>query len=211
MSGPGAQDLTGGGSVAPNATVDVSVDLTAPNAAGTYIGYWRIREPGGTGEYFGLSTGAFFVEIQAVAVQPAPIPDWPVLRLGDSGDEVTALQHLLNFKGYGLVVNGQFGSLNTRIKVRAFQTDEGLTADGIVGPLTWAKLVEGAQIQSGSNNDAVEAASSLLKNKYGYIVGIHPAKFSSIKDTATKSFQADKGLAVDGIIGPNTWHALISY
>ena len=27
--------------------------------------------------------------------------------------------------------------------VKAFQTDRGLTVDGLVGPKTWAKLVEG--------------------------------------------------------------------
>jgi hypothetical protein len=74
MSGSGAQSLTSG-TVAPNSTVDVSVNLVAPSGAGTYRGYWKIREPGGA--TFGVSTGAFWVEIKAenpsVVVEPPPI------------------------------------------------------------------------------------------------------------------------------------------
>jgi hypothetical protein len=72
MNGPGAQSLTSG-TVAPGSTVDVSVNLVAPASAGTYRGNWKIREPGGA--TFGLSTGAFWVEIKAEspgAVEPPP-------------------------------------------------------------------------------------------------------------------------------------------
>jgi hypothetical protein len=69
MGGPASQQLTGG-TVAPGATVDVSVNLTAPASAGTYKGFWELREPGGTN--FGLSTGAFWVEIKAVAPTVTP-------------------------------------------------------------------------------------------------------------------------------------------
>ena len=52
--------------VSPGGKLDVSVNLTAPSAAGTYKGYWRLREPGGVS--FGLpSGGSFWVEIQAVS------------------------------------------------------------------------------------------------------------------------------------------------
>lgn len=57
-----AQALTAG-TVPPGGTVDISVSLTAPMTAGTYRGYWRLREPGG--QYFGLRNGAsFWVQIQ---------------------------------------------------------------------------------------------------------------------------------------------------
>jgi hypothetical protein len=66
MSGPDAQPLLG--SVAPGATADISVSLTAPASAGNYRGYWRLRD--GAGVLFGLSTGSFWVDIKAVAPSP---------------------------------------------------------------------------------------------------------------------------------------------
>src|SRR5688500_18723466 len=41
MGGPASVPMPS--SVAPGQNVDVSVNLTAPNAAGHYIGYWRFR------------------------------------------------------------------------------------------------------------------------------------------------------------------------
>ena len=64
MAGPAAQVLTSG-TVAPGATLDVSVNLTAPGTAGSYRGYWRLREPGGV--LFGLPSGnSFYVDIKVV-------------------------------------------------------------------------------------------------------------------------------------------------
>ncbi len=42
MGGPASQQLTSG-TVAPGATMDVSVNLTAPSSPGTYKGYWKLR------------------------------------------------------------------------------------------------------------------------------------------------------------------------
>jgi hypothetical protein len=64
MGGPAAQMLTSG-TVLPGGTVDISVNLTTPSSAGTYQGFWRLREPGGVA--FGLpSGGSFWVKIEAV-------------------------------------------------------------------------------------------------------------------------------------------------
>lgn len=57
-----------------------------------------------------------------------------VLRLGYSGQLVKVLQGRLD-----LVVDGYFGPV-TRAQVMSFQRANGLFADGIVGPLTWARL-----------------------------------------------------------------------
>jgi hypothetical protein len=51
-------------SVSPNGTVDLKVTLTAPNASGTYTGYWKLRNASGV--IFGLGTKAdqpFWVQI----------------------------------------------------------------------------------------------------------------------------------------------------
>jgi peptidoglycan hydrolase-like protein with peptidoglycan-binding domain len=63
---------------------------------------------------------------------------------GSRGSAVRGVQNQLNYynlKGTGLLaVDGIFGSL-TRQAVLDFQRSHGLTADGIVGPITWRHLV----------------------------------------------------------------------
>ena len=64
----------------------------------------------------------------------------PMVYRGSRGDAVRRLQELLNKKGFDCgAVDGIFGS-KTYAAVVAFQKANGLSADGIVGPLTWGKL-----------------------------------------------------------------------
>lgn len=58
----------------------------------------------------------------------------PLLRQGDTGEAVKALQQIL-----GLKTDGSFGP-KTRQAVVGFQARHGLQTDGIVGPKTWAQL-----------------------------------------------------------------------
>ena len=46
MGGPASKQLTSG-IVNPGDSVDIIVDLTAPGTAGSYRGYWRMRDGGG--------------------------------------------------------------------------------------------------------------------------------------------------------------------
>lgn len=68
------------------------------------------------------------------------------LRKGDRGTDVEEVQRILNQDSRydGLKVDGIFGR-DTEASVRAFQSDNGLTPDGIVGAKTWAKLREASQ------------------------------------------------------------------
>jgi N-acetylmuramoyl-L-alanine amidase len=64
----------------------------------------------------------------------------PVLRLGSRGTAVTYLQQRLVALRYDVGgIDGIFGS-QTYHGVVAFQKVNGLTRDGIVGPITWAAL-----------------------------------------------------------------------
>ena len=64
----------------------------------------------------------------------------PTVYRGSRGDAVRRLQELLNKKGFDCgAADGIFGS-KTYAAVVAFQKANGLSADGIVGPLTWGKL-----------------------------------------------------------------------
>ena len=73
-------------------------------------------------------------------------PGTPIGR-GDRGQDVRFIQSVLNTIGEAipeipqLDVDGVFGA-RTEAAVRAFQSYFGLKADGVVGPLTWAKLNE---------------------------------------------------------------------
>lgn len=66
------------------------------------------------------------------------------IRKGSNGADVRKCQQLLTDAGYSTAVDGVFGS-GTEKQVKAFQSANGLTADGIVGDKTWAAL-EGASI-----------------------------------------------------------------
>ena len=76
----------------------------------------------------------------ATPVNVTPVTTQPMLRTGSRGDAVRKLQELLNAKGYTCGnVDGIFGS-KTYAAVLEFQQANSLGVDGIVGPLTWAKL-----------------------------------------------------------------------
>ncbi len=70
------------------------------------------------------------------ADEPAPRP---TLRLTARGVDVELLQVLLIEAGLETDIDGIFGR-HTESLVRDFQANRGLTADGIVGPRTWAEL-----------------------------------------------------------------------
>lgn len=62
------------------------------------------------------------------------------LRSGSSGDAVRELQEILKGMGFDPgVIDGKFGQ-KTREAVMAFQSAFGLTADGIVGGVTWQEI-----------------------------------------------------------------------
>ena len=76
-----------------------------------------------------------------------PTTNLPTLKKGSTGEYVTLLQTKLANKGYDLGkygVDGDFGSA-TLNAVKAFQRDNGLTPDGIVGKKTWTALMENTQ------------------------------------------------------------------
>jgi len=74
----------------------------------------------------------------AGAKRPSPA-EVNTLLIGSAGEMVIELQGLLIKHGAKLKVDGDFGP-RTDHAVRAFQKQAGLTADGIVGPKTWAAL-----------------------------------------------------------------------
>ena len=67
-----------------------------------------------------------------------------ILQNGGTGYAVRAVQDQMDYRGtrfgYSLAVDGVFGQ-TTQLAVLAFQAAGKITADGVVGPVTWRALV----------------------------------------------------------------------
>lgn len=90
--------------------------------------------------------------------------------------------------------------------VRNWQTENGLVADSIIGPNSWTVMVEKAPLCSTKQNrtSAATCALQILLSGVG-VDGIYGPKTRS----AVITYQASKKLAADGICGPKTWRSLI--
>ncbi|MEU4689425.1 peptidoglycan-binding protein [Actinoplanes sp. NPDC023714] len=141
---------------------------------------------------------------------------WPLTRQGDKGHPVVTLQYLLRARGQSIAADGDFGP-KTDAAVRAFQKARKLAVDGIVGPQTWSALI--VEVRRGSEGDAVRGVQEefQFRNLSGdpsqapQVDGI----FGPETEAAVRGFQeavrADvPSMAVDGIVGPMTWQALVS-
>ena len=130
---------------------------------------------------------------------------------------VTRIEQALAAAGFDPgAVDGGFGEA-TDAAVRAFQQQKHLTVDGVVGPITWAAIV--VQVRRGDHGDAVRGVQEefQFRNESG-----DPSKglavdgdFGPKTEAAVRGFQqalhADiPSVAVDGIVGPVTWQALVS-
>ncbi|MBD2058573.1 peptidoglycan-binding protein [Oculatella sp. FACHB-28] len=74
------------------------------------------------------------------------------LRVGSQGTQVAELQAMLKLLGYySGVVDGVYQE-STAIAVTAFQQAAGLTADGVVGPGTWERLLPASPSVSGMSS-----------------------------------------------------------
>lgn len=89
-------------------------------------------------------TGQAEVKPSQSEVNEPKLETWPPRVIDEhcSGwAEVWLLQSLLKCRGYNVLVDGIWGSLLTD-KVKQFQQEHGLDADGAVGPMSWAKLFD---------------------------------------------------------------------
>ncbi len=104
---------------------------------------------------------------------------------------------------------GEFGQPTTGA-VRSFQEDRGLDPDGIVGPETWRALYE-AGYRLGDRllylrrpmlrgEDVAELQSRF--NSLGFDAGKVDSIFGPDTQRAVYEFQANRGLAEDGVAGP---------
>lgn len=133
-------------------------------------------------------------------------------RAGDSGEPIRDIQSRLASLGYDYSPDprGEFGD-GTSMAVKLFQRERGLDADGIVGPNTWRSLYE-AGFRLGDRilyhrrpmlrGDDVEELQRRL-NALGFDAGKVDGILGPDTADAMMDFQANRGMAVDGIAGPN--------
>ena len=112
---------------------------------GFYIGNGWMIHCSGTVKKEKLSSRVTHWAIPRGLDGTVPTTDKPTLRKGASGEYVTLLQTLLIQRGYSVGATGADGKFGakTEAAVKAFQKDNGLSVDGVVGRNTWAALEEG--------------------------------------------------------------------
>jgi putative chitinase len=104
-----------------------------------------------------------------------------LLKLGSTGDDVVKLQQKL-----GVDPIGKFGP-KTEAAVKAWQSANGLTADGIVGPGTWAKMFAEGTVSQPSVITEPAPAPSIGGLKLEKLKGHIPdVVIAQIPDTAAK-------------------------
>lgn len=129
---------------------------------------------------------------------------WPLVKVGstqESNWRVRSVQHLLRAHGASIIADGSYGPLSGQA-MKFFQL--GLRATEIsttCGQLDWPELA--LTVSPGDSGEAVRAAQWLLPDVAADGV------FGPKTESAVRAFQ-DKFLpTTDGIVGPNTWWALV--
>ena len=137
------------------------------------------------------------------------LSNYPTLRQGSKNNFVYLLQFVLVQYGYNLSVDGIFG-LQTAEVVKNFQTINNLLVDGIVGQNTWRYLLTLPQypiLKEGSRGSYVKFLQQLLESNF-IPVGTIDGVFGQKTKQAVQTYQKNNSLAVDGIVGVNTWNSI---
>ncbi|MEA5417775.1 peptidoglycan-binding protein [Spirulina sp. CCNP1310] len=144
----------------------------------------------------------------------------PYLR----GEDIRQVQIALNRAGFSIEPDGVFGP-GTAELVKQWQTQKGLTPDGIIGAATRSALgVDGEDLDATTattppidptalkltnpplKGNEVRALQAALREQ-GIRVSTDGV-FGSDTEQAVKEYQRSKGMAADGVVGPATRRSL---
>jgi len=145
----------------------------------------------------------------------------PTLSKGALGAYVGKLQSLIG----GLSIDESFGPL-TEAAVKAYQKKQGLSQDGVVGPKTWAALLNPKTAPTPAPIPAPPAPAggktTLRQGDKDFGTGGPVAQlqrflgglkvdgaFGPVTKAAVVAYQRKRGLYADGVCGPLTWEALL--
>ncbi|MBE6538610.1 MAG: spore cortex-lytic protein [Ruminococcaceae bacterium] len=159
---------------------------------------------------------------------------------GDTGPQVRVVQYYLAVIGYfddeipQVRLTGTFDSA-TESAVRAFQEQQGLPVDGVVGRETWNALTEsylriitslppefsnvaaeiypGRVLSLGIEGEDVRRLQTfinLASENYSYIPRVTvDGIYGQGTASAVRIIQENNGIPVSGLTGPTTWYAII--
>lgn len=207
---------------APAAVIEQPTVTANPNAAATFsIG-------GNTVPIDDNGLGVAGIGLGTAEPGASPTAE-PALKRGSSGERVTALQQKLKNLGYYTgTVDGDYGD-GTVKAVKAFQSRNGLTADGVAGEAT-LKLIDSGNakkaatpspkptatptptssaLRVGSTGSKVKSMQQRLK-ALGYYTGSVDGTFGEGTRKALVAFQKANGLTADGVAGTATLNKLHS-
>lgn len=166
-----------------------------------------------------LATGALAISMAATATVATPQAAMPqahasgtnnqyqhVLRYGDTGTDVRALQYMLRSRGQSISVDGKFGPA-TRDAVTAYQRKKGLTVDGLVGPNTWTSVHVTTSASKGGVND-IKALQYLLRSKFDSSIVVD-GLYGPRTTAAVKRFQAFVGHSQRSYVNDADWSRLL--
>jgi len=147
------------------------------------------------------------------------------IYLGDKGEQVKILQQGLQKIGYYQgQITGVFDQA-TANAVKKFQQENNITADGIVGAVTKAQIMQRSGVmkltptnlpapnnivKKGDSGDSVRWVQEKLKIA-GFLKGNITGFFGELTVSAVKNFQKSRGIKADGIVGSTTRNALARY
>ncbi len=139
------------------------------------------------------------------------------IQEGSTGQDVRWAQYLLVRRlllSDQTQIDGSFGP-KTRTAVIEFQQGAGLTADGIVGPNTWAALQQGyampPTLAQGSQGPVVQKLQEAYNTGRGQFapagdpVLATDGDYGPLTKGVTEAVQGANNIGVDGIVGLQTW------
>ena len=228
-------------------TVDGVFGTSTENAVKTFQRIFNLTSDGVVGKSTWYKISYIYVAVKKLAeltsegesIQDGAYPGRPV-RQGDRGLNVTIVQFYLNQAAQyvstvsPVTLDGVFGS-GTRQQVINFQRYYNLTADGVVGQLTWDKMYRlflsirdgvdtpaqtppasaaypGSPLRIGSSGGNVSRVQNWL-NDIGRVYGQIPSltvdgRFGPATQSAVIVFQQVFNLSADGVVGPTTWNRI---
>jgi peptidoglycan hydrolase-like protein with peptidoglycan-binding domain len=166
----------------------------------------------GDGHDHGAETEARDAARGAVTTLKGATADGKLMRTGATGPEVLEVQKLLGLGPAGQT--SEFGP-TTADAIKRFQRENGLSADGVVGPSTMSALLrsgtqravdQGVVFEEGAVGPGVLA----LQQALGMGAGGQTGEYGPTTAQVVRSFQAKNNIQQTGKVGPTTWEAIKS-
>ncbi|WP_294542504.1 peptidoglycan-binding protein [uncultured Gemmiger sp.] len=224
-------------------TVNGTFDAATESSVKAFQKYFSLTADGVVGRATWYKISFIYVSVKELAQLTSEGESWAgtvtggvwpgvVLRRGDTGAYVELVQFWLSTLAEfdtaipDLTVDGNFGA-GTERSVKAFQSENGLTADGVVGQVTWDALYgawvdvqsdmggtayPGTALRTGSKGNDVRLVQFWLRiaaDNYPTLQTVTvDGNFGSGTAAAVKAFQSLFGLTSDGVVGRTTWTKL---